>query len=114
MTDLLPELASVPVFRVFDGEIVAFDTEGRPDFPLVCERMLVRRRHIRVVDVLFDVLSLDGRSLMNERYRERRRQLEQLNLNGLNWRTPETFDEWRSAVRGCLRARTRGGSSPSA
>jgi bifunctional non-homologous end joining protein LigD len=55
--------------------------------------MLMRRRHIQVALILFDVLSLDGRSLMNEPYRERRRQLEALNLNGPYWRTPETFDD---------------------
>src|ERR671936_411737 len=93
MTDLLPELASFPVFGVFDGEIVAFDSQGAPDFPLICERMLMRRRHIAVVYVLFDVLSLDGRSLMSEPYRERRRQLEALDLNGVYWRTPEAFDD---------------------
>jgi bifunctional non-homologous end joining protein LigD len=81
------------VFGIFDGELVAFDNEGNPDFPTVCERMLMRRHHIRVVYVLFDVLSLDGRSLMNEPYRERRRQLEALNLNGAFWRTPERFDD---------------------
>jgi bifunctional non-homologous end joining protein LigD len=93
VTELLPELAAFPVFGIFDGELVAFDTEGVPDFPLVCERMLMRRHSIPVVYVLFDVLSLDGRSLIREPYRERRRQLEVLNLNGPYWRTPETFDD---------------------
>ena len=93
MTELLPELSSFPVFGVFDGELVAFDSDGNPDFPLVCERMLMRRRHIPVVYVVFDVLSLDGRSLMAKPYHERRRQLEAVNVNGGYWRTPETFDD---------------------
>jgi len=93
MTELLPELASFPVFGMFDGELVAFDSEGTPDFPLVCERMLMRRAHIPVVYVIFDVLGLDGHSLMGEPYRERRRQLDALNLNSVYWRTPETFDD---------------------
>jgi bifunctional non-homologous end joining protein LigD len=93
MTELLPELASFPVYGVFDGELVAFDAEGVPDFPLVCERMLMRRRHIPVVYVIFDVLSLDGRSLMHAPYSQRRTQLEALDLNGVYWRTPETFDD---------------------
>jgi bifunctional non-homologous end joining protein LigD len=33
---------------------------------------------------------------MGQPYRERRRQLEQLNLNGVYWRTPETFDDGTS------------------
>ena len=93
MTDLLPELASFPVFGIFDGELVAFDSEGVPDFPLVCERMLMRRRHIPVVYVIFDVLSIEGASLMHAPYSDRRAQLEALNLNGTYWRTPETFED---------------------
>jgi bifunctional non-homologous end joining protein LigD len=87
------ELSSFPVFGTFDGELVALDNVGVPDFPLLCERMLMRRRHIPVVYVLFDILSLDGRSLMGEPYTARRRQLEALNLNGIYWSTPETFDD---------------------
>jgi bifunctional non-homologous end joining protein LigD len=93
MTDLLPELASFPTFGTFDGELVAFDEAGVPDFPLVCERMLMRRRHISVVYMVFDVLSLESVSLMRAPYSERRAQLEALNLNGPHWRTPEVFDD---------------------
>jgi bifunctional non-homologous end joining protein LigD len=93
MSVLLPELGSFPAFGVVDGELAAFDSDGAPDFPLVCERMLMRRRHIPVVFVIFDVLSLDGYSLMAEPYRERRRHLEALNLNNPYWRTPETFED---------------------
>jgi bifunctional non-homologous end joining protein LigD len=92
MTELLPELASFPAFGIFDGEFVAFDSDGAPDFPLVCERMLMRRRQIHVVYVIFDVLSVEGVSLMRAPYSERRAQLEALNLNGIYWRTPEAFD----------------------
>ena len=93
MTKLVPELAALPVAATFDGELVAFDNDGVPDFPLVCERMLMRRQHVRIAYLIFDVLSLDGRSLMSQPYIERRRQLEALDLNGIYWRTPETFDD---------------------
>jgi bifunctional non-homologous end joining protein LigD len=93
MTALVPELASFPVLGIFDGELVAFDESGAPDFPSVCERLLNRRQHIPLTYLIFDVLSLDGRSLVGEPYTERRRQLEALNLNGLYWQTPETFDD---------------------
>jgi bifunctional non-homologous end joining protein LigD len=53
MTDLVPELASFPVFGTFDGELVAFDDAGAPDFPLVWERMLMRRSGIAVTYVIF-------------------------------------------------------------
>jgi bifunctional non-homologous end joining protein LigD len=93
MTDLLPELASFPTFGIFDGELVAFDASGVPDLPLVCQRVLMRRRHISVVYIVFDVLRLEGISLMRAPYSERRAQLEALNLNGLYWRTPEAFED---------------------
>src|SRR5512133_1525988 len=93
MTDLLPEFASFPTFGTFDGELVAFDSAGVPDFPLVYERMLMRRQHISVVYMVFDLLSLEGVSLLRAPYSERRAQLEALNLNGPYWRTPETFED---------------------
>jgi bifunctional non-homologous end joining protein LigD len=93
MSDLLPELGSFPVFGIFDGELVAFDADGNPDFLLICERILMRRRHVHIVYVVFDVLSVDGTSLMAQPYHERRRQLEALNVNGVYWRTPEAFDD---------------------
>jgi ATP-dependent DNA ligase len=33
MTDLLPELASFPIYGTFDGELVAFDQDGCPGLP---------------------------------------------------------------------------------
>jgi ATP-dependent DNA ligase len=39
MTDLVPELAGIPVRATLDGELVAFGFDGLPDFPLLCERM---------------------------------------------------------------------------
>jgi bifunctional non-homologous end joining protein LigD len=93
MTPLLPELASFPVFGTFDGELVAFDDAGAPDFPLICERVLMHRHHVRVAYLIFDVLCLDGVSLMSAPYSERRAQLEALNLNDLYWHAPEAFDD---------------------
>ena len=42
--------------------------------------------------MIFDVLTLNGESLMHLPYSERRTQLEALNLNGAYWQTAETFD----------------------
>jgi bifunctional non-homologous end joining protein LigD len=41
----------------------------------------------------FDVLSLDGRPVTGLAYSERRAILDDLNLNGRFWRTPEAFDD---------------------
>ena len=48
MTELIPELASFPVHGTFDGELVAFNTDGAPDFPTLCARLLNRNQSIRV------------------------------------------------------------------
>jgi bifunctional non-homologous end joining protein LigD len=39
------------------------------------------------------VLSIEGRSLLDLTYAERRSELEALDLNDLHWRTPEVFDD---------------------
>jgi bifunctional non-homologous end joining protein LigD len=93
MAPLVPALAALPVAATFDGEIVAFGEDGAPDFPLLCERMLMRRYSIQVTYMIFDVLSIEGEDLTRAPYSERRAQLEALNLNGVHWQTPETFDD---------------------
>src|SRR3954466_9634527 len=93
MTELIPELSAFPVYGTFDGELVAFDEEGSPNFPMVSERLLNRRHRIRVTYMIFDVLSLEGRSLIGLPYSERREELEALELHGPYWHTPEAFDD---------------------
>jgi bifunctional non-homologous end joining protein LigD len=93
MTQLVPELATFPIFGTFDGELVAFDEDCSPDFPLICSRLLNRHQEIRLTYVIFDVLTLNGESLMHLPYSERRSRLESLNLNGPYWQTPGTFDD---------------------
>ena len=81
---------------VLDGEVVAFDDSGRPDFGLLQRRMhlasdsAVRRvmRAVPATYVLFDLLYLDGRSTMALPYTERRELLASLELNGPHWQTP--------------------------
>ena len=60
MTTLVPELAGMPAEGIFDGELVAFNDEGLPDFPTVCRRILQGDRTIRLTYVVFDVLESDG------------------------------------------------------
>ncbi|MFN8217349.1 MAG: non-homologous end-joining DNA ligase [Solirubrobacterales bacterium] len=81
---------------VLDGELVAFDPAGRPDFGRLQQRMhllderLVRQRAAAypVTYVVFDLLYLDGHSLLGEPYRRRRELLEALALDGPHWQTP--------------------------
>jgi bifunctional non-homologous end joining protein LigD len=93
MTSLVPELNALPVFATLDGELCAFGQDGSPDFPLICEWMLMRRTGIRVTYMVFDLVSVDGQDLTGAPYSERRTQLEALNLNSVHWQTPETFDD---------------------
>ncbi len=82
---------------VLDGEIVAFDERGRPSFAELQRRMHVSspaqaRRLMRdtpVTLVLFDLLWLNGHSLMGLGYAERRELLGTLALMGESWQTPE-------------------------
>src|SRR3954467_1578786 len=81
---------------VLDGEIVAFDESGRPSFERLQSRMHLtgeaairrRAREIPAVLVIFDLLWLDGESLMDQPYAERRERLEGLQLHGPAWQTP--------------------------
>ncbi len=83
---------------VLDGEIVALDAEGRPSFGALQRRMhvgsdsTVRRlaREMPVTYVIFDLLWLDGHSLMGLPYAERRARLAELGLgDGERWRVPD-------------------------
>jgi bifunctional non-homologous end joining protein LigD len=82
---------------ILDGEVVAFDEQGRPSFERMQARMhlasdsAVRRRmrDTPVTYVIFDLLYLDGRSTLVLGYEARRELLERLELEGPAWRTPD-------------------------
>jgi bifunctional non-homologous end joining protein LigD len=82
---------------ILDGEIIAFDESGRPSFEALQPRMhqrgqaAVRRlaQTTPVTYVLFDLLWLDGHSLMDLPYSERHSRLRELVLDGERWSTPE-------------------------
>jgi bifunctional non-homologous end joining protein LigD len=60
MTPLLPELRRLPPDLQLDGEIVALNHDGVPDFHLLSARLLHRRPGISVVYFVFDVLAVEG------------------------------------------------------
>jgi len=43
MTEHVAFLSALPACGVFDGELVAFDGEGKPDFVRLCDCVLLRR-----------------------------------------------------------------------
>jgi bifunctional non-homologous end joining protein LigD len=81
---------------VLDGEVVAFDADGRPSFQRLQSRMHLTSEHVvrrlaqsePVAYILFDLLWLDGHSLMALLYTERRERLLSLGLSGSTWQTP--------------------------
>lgn len=85
-----PEIAAValPDGVVVDGEVVALDERGRPDFGRLQQRMhVVRpsaalRAQVPVQYVVFDVLRLGSTSLLDLPYAERRAVLAGLQLQG--------------------------------
>ncbi|MBV9487622.1 MAG: non-homologous end-joining DNA ligase [Frankiaceae bacterium] len=91
---------------ILDGELVAMDADGRPSFGALQPRMHVTERNaVRrlaaatpVTYLVFDVLYVDGHSLVQLPYHERRHVLESLALNGPTWHTPPSFTGGGAAV----------------
>ncbi len=101
ITSHYPELAGLadalaPHAAVLDGEVVTFNEKGQTSFQRLQRRMhltsesMVRRlaQSEPVAYVIFDLLWLDGHSLLDARYDERRERLLELGLNGARWQTP--------------------------
>jgi bifunctional non-homologous end joining protein LigD len=101
ITPRYPELLSLgralaSTEAVLDGEVVAFDDSGRPSFQKLQGRMHLTSEHVvrrlaasdPVAYLIFDLLWLDGRSLMELPYLERRERLIALGLQGDRWQTP--------------------------
>jgi bifunctional non-homologous end joining protein LigD len=102
ITDSYPELhrlvrALGSHSAILDGEIVAFDSDQRPSFAALQRRMHVASKAqaqrlakgTPVTYMIFDLLWLDGHSLMELPYLERRERLASLALKAERWQTPE-------------------------
>jgi bifunctional non-homologous end joining protein LigD len=72
---------------ILDGEVVALDEHGVPNFA----EMQNRARATRVEFWAFDILTLDGQSLLRVKYRDRRRLLETFSA-GTDLIVPELLD----------------------
>ena len=93
MTAQVPELRALPRGLVLDGELVAFNDQGAPHWPLLCERVLHGNRSIPVTFVAFDVLRVDGHDVMCNPWLERRALLEQLGVESPRVRITDVFDD---------------------
>ena len=95
---------------ILDGEVVATGEDGKPDFDRLSLRLGARSRATAeraaakapATWVAFDVCYLDGHSLMDQPYRERRAALESLELHGPAWQTTVAgLGEGLAMVRAC-------------
>ena len=92
-----PELNRLPTAlaghdAVVDGEVVALDARGRPDFGALQGRMHRTGPEVRrmaaaapVTYLVFDLLAWDGESLLALPYAQRRERLEALGIAGERW-----------------------------
>ena len=125
-TPRYPELAELAAEldgreAILDGEVVAFDVEGHPSFQTLQLRMglsrpeTIRRRarEIPVTYVAFDLLALDGESLLAEPYERRRELLASLELEADHWRSPAHHVGGGAEFLAAARARGSRGSWPS-
>lgn len=99
ITDSYPDVVAplrTPRSVIVDGELVAF-ADGRPSFGALQRRMHVRRPTPRLVAatpvtyMVFDVLHLDGASVLTRPYRERRTLVEDLAFAGRGVEIPPSY-----------------------
>jgi bifunctional non-homologous end joining protein LigD len=96
-----PELREIGEFlgsrsAILDGELVALDDESRPSFGRLSHRLHLTSKSMitRLAEespatyLAFDLLYLEGRSLLGRPYDERRQSLESLNLAGKTFVVP--------------------------
>jgi bifunctional non-homologous end joining protein LigD len=96
--ELQPLAAAVPVGTTVDGEIVAFNERGQPDFGVLQHRMHVSRptaalqAAVPAVLLVFDILTLADHDTTRLPYDERRGLLDGLALQGPSWQSPAAVD----------------------
>lgn len=110
VTASFPELAALedglPPGAVLDGELVAFDDDGRPSFQVLQRRLHLRnatrvaaaRKEVPVAYIAFDLLH-DGTSpLLEAPYTVRRAALEALDLPAPTVQVPRALDDLSTAL----------------
>lgn len=99
-----PELLTPPAEfedAVLDGEIIALNDRGLPDFRVLADRMHVRNAatvarlaaRVPATYMVFDLLRLEGEDLSARPLDERRARLEALDLEPSGWQVPPTYDD---------------------
>jgi bifunctional non-homologous end joining protein LigD len=104
VTPAWPDLSDPPLGDrdlLVDGEVIALNERGVPDFRVLQHRMHLRNprevaRLVRTVPatlMVFDLLRLDGVDLSDRPLEERRARLEELPLAESRWQVPTAYDD---------------------
>jgi bifunctional non-homologous end joining protein LigD len=104
VTPAWPDLSDPPLGTrdlLVDGEVIALNDRGVPDFRVLQNRMHVRNarevaRLVKAVPatlMVFDLLRLDGEDLTDLPLEERRALLEELPLADSRWQVPAAYDD---------------------
>lgn len=104
VTPAWPELSDPPLGGrdvMVDGEVIALNERGVPDFRTLQHRMHLRNgrevarlaRQVPATLMVFDLLRLDGEDLTLRPLEERRALLEQLPLADSTWQVPPAYDD---------------------
>lgn len=99
-----PELNRSPLGDrdlLVDGEVIALNERGLPDFRVLQDRMHVRNaasaarlaERLPATYMVFDVMRLDGRDLTAMPLGERRKILGDLGLEHSTWQVPDAYDD---------------------
>lgn len=99
-----PELNRSPLGDrdlLVDGEVIALNDRGLPDFRTLQERMHVRKpmaaarlaEQLPATYMVFDVMRLDGKDLSGMPLGERRGILRGLGLEHSTWQVPDAYDD---------------------
>jgi len=103
VTAAWPDLAVSPLpgrDLLVDGEVIALNEQGIPDFRVLQERMHVRSatsvarlvKQVPATFMVFDLLRLDGKDLTTEPLERRRERLIEV-LEGAAWQVPTSYDD---------------------
>ena len=98
-----PELSTSPLRErdlLVDGEIIALNEHGLPDFRMLQDRMHLRNAQTArrlsgsnpATYMVFDLLRLDGEDLTGLTWEQRRARLESLGLDS-SWQVPAVYDD---------------------
>jgi bifunctional non-homologous end joining protein LigD len=99
-----PELNRSPLGDrdlLVDGEVIALNERGLPDFRVLQDRMHVRSaasaarlaERLPATYMVFDVMRLDGRDLSGTPLGERRTILRDLGLEHSTWQVPDAYED---------------------